>query len=582
MKKILYKNLLQFKDSESGGVVLIVAFILLGLLTAAGVAIDMSRVQSAKGRLSTCLDTAGLAAISKMGDAHTGSTLDWVTANVNKYFAVNCRFGYQDTTGVTITKLELVDDNILTMEAMTRQPTRLLSIVGINSVTITATSIVKRTSDSGIEVVLVLDNTGSMDAQVDPDQPTSAKKIDALKSAAKSLVKKLSLGNASLSSNAWIGIVPFAQAVNIGGTNTPNYSFNSNWVKFDDLNQDFGPTSGSNQSCLGTASTTLAQPNASPPAPATCAYPGKNNATFGHTYWYGCVTERKSPDDISDASPNQKFLPYLFPSQQASDVAAKYPFNQYKKLYPTGLGDMSFVNKLANYWKRLPSDTPSSVSSVTYVTPLWNVMNPPTVVEPFPLGPNAYCPSALTPMTHDTAALNNGIDAMTPNGQTIIPNALAWGWRMLSPNWKDFWGGDMGTAGLPLPYNQDDHIKAVIFMTDGNNYFFPGSYTAYEHLYDGKLGTTDEDKAEKELDSRTRQVCKKMKDKGITIYTIGFGPTDNIHKNAPSGQAPDVNGALLQYCASNKGLYFFAPTNDALDKAFDNIANSLLNPRVAQ
>ena len=586
MQNRFYNKLSQFRDSESGSVVLIVVFVLLAILLSVGAAIDMSRIQSAKAKLSACADTAGLAAVAKMGDVPSDKTVkQWVTDNVNKYFSVNCRFGYEDTTAVAITKFDLQDNNVLTLEVQTTIPTRLMKVIGINTVTITSQSIVKRSSDNGIEVVLVLDNTGSMGLQVDSKQPSSAKKIDALKSAANTLVKKLSLGNTTLTSNAWVGIVPFAQAVNIGGTNTPNNAWNSNWVAFKDGpgQEDFGPTFGANKTCDPingiTAKTTPADYTAKPPTPAHCSYTGTGislNSTSGHTHWYGCVKERLSPDDISDLNPgSKKFSTYYASSQTPADVMVLYPYSKYPGVYLGGPSDMNYVNKLANNWR-------STTLPLTYVTPLWNIMNPPTPDELLPLGPNAFCPAAITPMTHDTGELANGINAMTPNGQTVIPNALAWGWRMLSPNWQGYWGGEMGTAGLPMSYDTPNHEKAIVFMTDGNNYFFPGSYTAYGRLADKTLGTDVEADAVTELDKRTKRVCKNIKAAGITIYTIGFGSSDGINAPATNGPIPEVNGALLQYCASNKNLYFFAPTNEKLADAFVKIANSLLNPRVAQ
>lgn len=585
MKKALYNFFLQYKTSEDGSVVLIVVFILLAMLTSAGVAIDMSRIQAAKSKLSTCLDTAGLAAISKIGDVPNDKTVkQWVTENVNKYFLVNCRFGYQDTA-VSITNMSLsADNNILTMDATTQQTTKVLSVVGINSVIITAHSVVKRASDAGLELVMVLDNTGSMAQQVDSSQPSSAKKIDALKSAATSMVNKLFLGSNTSTSNSWIGIVPFAQAVNIGGTNSPNNSWNNNWVKFN--NEDFGPTFGANSTCDGSPKTTKATST----TPATCSYSNHSETNFKALHWYGCVEARDSPDDISDENPAISPFPvYYFAPQDIISIISKYPNDPptgnhptYPQLYRNPL----WVSALSNPWKRVFIPDPDNFNNVltVYDTPLLNVVNPATVppAYPYPIGPNAYCTSPITPMTHDKATLINGINLMTPNGQTIIPAGLAWGWRMLSPKWRGFWGGDMATSNLPSDYNQNGKIKAIIFMTDGNNSFFPGSYTAYGQLYDKRLGTNNETKAEKELDRRTRQVCDDIKDTGITIYTIGFGQTDNVHNFAAPGQEPDVNGHLLRYCATNSTSYFFAPSNDELDKAFDAIAAALLNPRVSQ
>ncbi|HEU5046961.1 MAG TPA: Tad domain-containing protein [Rickettsiales bacterium] len=558
--------------------IVIIAFVLFALIAAAGVAIDMARVESAKDKLEKCLDTAGLAAISKIGDTPNNMTVKhWIQHNVDKYFSVNCRFGYMGM-GVIVTGAALsADGNELTLDAVTRQPTKLMSIAGIDSVTVTAHSVVRRAAGDSIELALVLDNTGSMDMRVDPSQTSSAKKIDALKSATRMLINKLNLRNAA-TPNAWIGIVPFSQAVNIGGTGSPASTWNAGWVKHDNNNEDFGPAEGYNTTCdayNGRSSTTSGNSG-------YCTYPG--TAThFRATHWYGCVGARAEPYDTSDDTASAAPFPvYEFLSQSAADVANAYPQSSYPQLYQ----DATYINKLANEWKFSPIRNPdgTTMSGTQYKSLLLNVVNPATVppASPYPLGPNAYCPPAVTPLTHDRTALLTGISAMQPGGQTIIPVALAWGWRMLSPKWRGAWGGEMGQYGLPYDYNQKGKQKALVFVTDGYNYFFPGSYTAYGKLADGQLGTKDEAKAEQELDRRTLALCSAMKEQGIQIYTVAFGQSDNINSFAPAGAQAEVNGKLMQDCATSPRMYFFAPTNGKLNSAFDAIANSLLNPRVIQ
>lgn len=572
------KNLfLRFLAAQEGNVIVIVAFVLFALIAAAGVAIDMARVESAKDKLEKCLDTAGLAAISKIGDTPNNMSVKrWIQHNVDKYFAVNCRFGYMGM-GVIVTGQALsADGNELTLDAVTRQPTKLMSIAGIDSVTVTAHSVVRRAAGDSIELALVLDNTGSMDMRVDPSQTSSAKKIDALKSATQMLVNKLNLRNAA-TPNAWIGIVPFSQAVNIGGTGSPGSTWNSGWVKHE-IDEDFGPASGYNTTC----DVYKSHPSTTSGNSGYCTYPGLATY-FKATHWYGCVGARAEPYDTSDDTPSTALFPvYEFLSQSAADIANAYPQSSYPQLYQ----DLTYISKLANEWKFSPIRNPdgSTTPGTQYKSLLLNAVNPATVppASPYPLGPNAYCPSAVTPLTHDRTALLTGISAMQPGGQTIIPVALAWGWRMLSPKWRNAWNNEMSQNGLPYDYNQKGKLKALVFVTDGNNYFFPGSYTAYGKLADGQLGTKDETKAEHELDRRTLALCSAMKEQGIQIYTVAFGQSDNINSFASSGAQADVNGKLMQDCATSPRMYFFAPTNARLNAAFEAIADSLLNPRVIQ
>ena len=78
-------------------------------------------------------------------------------------------------------------------------------------------------SASGLELVLVLDNTGSM---------TQDNKLTSLKTAATTLVNILTGGQNSVP-KLWMGLVPFSQAVNIGTTYTSwmdtTYDNTLNW-----------------------------------------------------------------------------------------------------------------------------------------------------------------------------------------------------------------------------------------------------------------------------------------------------------------------------------------------------------------
>ncbi len=170
------------------------------------------------------------------------------------------------------------------------------------------------------------------------------------------------------------------------------------------------------------------------------------------------------------------------------------------------------------------------------------------------------------------------VNAMTAGGSTLIDVGMAWGYRMLSPNWRGLWGGEMDSNNLPQNYNTPLMNKVVILMTDGMNQLDPNNFTAYKYLDSGVLGTTNYTTANSTLDTRTLAVCTAMKQNGVLIYTIGFGTNGN---NDPT-DATSVNGPLLQACASKPEYYFLAPTNTQLTTAFEQIGDSLANLRVSQ
>lgn len=574
-------------QSEGGSVIILVSFSLLVLVISVGVAIDMARLQTAKAKFNTCLDNAGLAGLSKVSSTPSGMTPQaWVTQVANTYFIANCQsgFGNTSTVGLTSANVQLSpDNNTVTLNATTMQTTKFMSIVGIRNLTLSAHSVVTRADGNGLEVSLVLDNTGSMAMTPNSQSTTtySNTRIYALQQAATSLVNILIGATESTAPpNMWIGIVPFAQAVNIG-------TANSNWLTNNaSANFDYGPVEGTNTSCLSYDGTSSTGGN------GTCAYRLHNGQvpTFHLTNWYGCV-EARIGNDTDDAAPStQAFPPYWAPpttstGQPMTQAGLLDSYSGYSQLTP------AYAAVLANYWTY--SSTNNGITTTTYEDPLQPVIYPPSVPATYPQGPNAYCTSPLTQMTNDKATLLAAINNMVPNGQTIIPVGMSWGWYLLSPNWQGAWGSTMTSNGLPKAYNTTGNIKALVFMTDGYNYFFPGSYTSYKTLLDAQLvgsnpaasdygkQITNETEAEAELDYRTKTICTNMKNDGIIIYTVGFGQTDNINVMAPSG-TPDVDGPLLQSCATDASKYFFATSSAAINQDFEEIAASLSNLRVSQ
>jgi Flp pilus assembly protein TadG len=134
--------------------------------------------------------------------------------------------------------------------------------------------------------------------------------------------------------------------------------------------------------------------------------------------------------------------------------------------------------------------------------------NPPSGF--YNLGPNLGCPISMLPFSTDYSQIMSKIASMFPVmvGGTVTDVGLAWGFRVLSPNWQGVWNAGQSTQTnnlgqtLPLPYNDVVHVpgggniainKVVIFMTDGNNQwgltnlstganFGDNTYTAYRTL----------------------------------------------------------------------------------------------------
>lgn len=377
-------------------------------------------------------------------------------------------------------------------------------------------------------------------------------KLTALKTASHDLVDIL-FGEDTTAENLWIGVVPFSQTVNIG----TNHSAWLDQTHFSSLN-------------------------------------------WGTTSWAGCVDARYSAGrDVTDDPPYDLLLPNANP-----------PAVPYERLKAYYWPDETNASSSNNDWM-IPAGTSSTTSicsnssnctcakkgpcgpvttngittdiqcggsgggaycnkTTTYVQNAYNITSSDT--------PNLNCPSAITPLTNTKATVEAGIDALVARGNTHVGFGAVWGWRLISPRWRGYWGGAMDTNNLPLNYNSPLMSKAVIVMTDGANTMSgassdgknPGIRTAYGYLSEGNLGSTSSSAAVSKLNSNLTSVCNSMKAQGVVVYTILFQETNNTIKT------------LMKGCATTPDHFFDSPTAESLQSAFQTIGDSLANLRISK
>lgn len=212
MLKLLFHNLIR---SEEGSVLPLVGVAMFVLLGGTGLAVDVGRMELARSKLQSSLDSAGLA---------VGAAVNSVNINdeMKKYMEAN--FDGQEINAKIIRQtVELTPDNkLVRVNATAELPTTFMSLFGFDKVQIAASSEVTREM-KGMELALVLDVTGSMAGQ----------KLVDLKNASKDLIN-IVFGNQDTATNLWVGIVPFSQTVNIGTSR-------SSWLASNSFN--WGPTS---------------------------------------------------------------------------------------------------------------------------------------------------------------------------------------------------------------------------------------------------------------------------------------------------------------------------------------------------
>ncbi len=229
-----------------GATAIFVAIGLIPLIGSIGLAVDASLGYLLKSQITKALDTAGLAA--------GRVALDDDAADVARmYFDAN--FGASASVTVTDFDFELDDSRqFVTLTAEATAPTFFMRIFGQDSVQVAARTVIQRQT-TGMELALVLDNTGSM--QDDG-------KFKAMQDAAYDLVDIL-YGEKDEIENLWVSVVPFVTTVNIGTANKA-------WVK--------------------TTDAAHTSPNA------------WTTDSKGSKAWKGCVLARSNPLDTSDTPPS--------------------------------------------------------------------------------------------------------------------------------------------------------------------------------------------------------------------------------------------------------------------------------------
>lgn len=198
----------RFRTDRRGNFATIFALSAIPLVIAAGAAIDISRAYIVENRLNAALDAAALA----VGGA-TGKTQAQLEEIAQAYFDANYPAGKLGVPG-SVAVVQSGSDVILTASA--ELPTSLMGIVGIDTLSVGASSQVTRQGRK-LELALVLDVTGSM---------SSGGRMTALKDASKMLLQILQDSGAP-AGEIKVSIVPFDTAINVGTSNK-----NASWLKW--------------------------------------------------------------------------------------------------------------------------------------------------------------------------------------------------------------------------------------------------------------------------------------------------------------------------------------------------------------
>jgi Flp pilus assembly protein TadG len=449
------------------GAAIAVAFAIMApvIIGAAGMALDYSRAYLVQQRLAQAIDAAALAAAASSTDPAT------IEQKVQDFFDANYP---PEKLGVTFIPEVRVVGNEVIVTGRAEYLTSFLRVMGIDDINLNVETVVQR-EVQGIEVALVLDNTGSM---------STNNNISKLKEASAAFVNTL-FDRTSDPSFIRIGLVPYANAVRVG-----RYGLGQN---------PDGTTYGD-----GSTFVTL---------PAGVSYTTNHGSSSG---WYGCVIEHNPAGWDPNITTNDPY-PY--------DVLDNYegPWDIYR--YETYGCSGSWPNRVCDY-----SASGAGATNCPYA----NIM----------------------PLSSDRDALLDVIgdpdvstDGMRAHGNTLGNIGMAWGYRVLSPEFP-----------FEEAHSWDNEYwkKAIIMMTDGEN-TRDSHYSAFWRSRAHQLNTTD-------YNERFVETCDALKEKDVIIYTITF--------------TAGVSSSTRQYyedCATSEDNYYHVSDPDDLLPLFEQIARELSN-----
>ena len=443
----------KFLKNKNGNVAMMFALVIGPMILAAGVSVDVLRMNQGKQVIKAATDAATMAAARAASDNPDISEDELRRIAINAYETI-----VEDAPNITTVSTDFSSqDGSYGLEAVATIKTSFLSIAGHDTLNVGKTSVANLQTTGALELVMVLDTTGSMYGQ---------KLID-LKAAAQSLVDELLQGGAT---NVNISVVPFAEYVNVGIANR-----GQPWLEVEDdytssatscvttyPNQVITNCNSQTTICISDAVSTRCETSS---CSITQGAPVEVCTDSVDYEWHGCVGSRSYPDNINDE----------------------------------------------DYTTRIPG-----------------IMN-------------TECTTPITALTNDQTILSNAINDLEAYGNTYIPGGLAWGWRALSE------GAPFDEGRSLSSLRSDDGEKVIVLMTDGMNTLVP---TYPEH----EVGSASE------ANDITEELCDKIKDEEIQIYTIAFQVNDTSTQD------------MLQRCASDEKNYFEPENADALAQSFQGIA----------
>lgn len=545
----------EFRKSTSGNVSMMLALSALPMIAVVGAGIDFARITTDRASFQSAVDSALLSVVNSARASFTGLSQAQIderkallAAQAKSFIKAN--YSASDVVKKSVSVSLTVSDSDITLTANHTLPTSLMGIVGTSALNETLTSSVKK-APRPVELALVMDTTGSMGTTY----------MAQAKTAAHSLLNNVyggTLAQKPDSQYVRVALVPFSAAVRL---NQNAYDYSSSWID---------TTGVSSVSRLNFTDPTW--------------YNYLAWTKLASRPWNGCVEARPgtfATDDSppSSGTPDSLFVPYFAPDEPTfSGSSSSYRY------YNSYIGTPTEYSGATSS----PKNSTSSSLNSDLTTLLWRQNNAAkyngasiTSEASSSYGPWFNCDKTpIVPLTYNRANVENGIDAMTSDGSTVIPEGLAWGWKVLSPTapFTKVEAGPSNAATTIAPYGDPRWRKVMVLMTDGENDVLSsgnqvnnlngGWYSSYGRIKaatNNRFGTTSVSAANAALDSNMLAICDNIKRQNVEIYTVAFRVSStNILNN-------------LKTCATDADHAKQAADGIALGTVFSNIGLNVAN-----
>lgn len=506
-----------FISNTQGVSAIIIALLAIPVFGAIGLSVDLGRAYVVKSKLATALDAAGLAAGRNIfaNDAE-------IYADAQKYFDANFPVGYMGTAPVIMDANSITWDEtrqVITLNVDADISTTFMNVLNFPTLTVGANTAINR-ENRGMELIMVLDNTGSMNYNT-----SGTKRIVTLKKAAKNLVDIL-YGDDETKEKLWIGVVPYTTQVNVGPQNI-----------------NFVPTADRDNILSNATSIFTADNNNNTALGRDVDGNGGHDTVYG---WKGCVEMRDDLNggiqDLSDDPPANDFIPYFYTSDEAYDGSNKWASNGVSgsrgpnKYCPPPI--LPLTSEKTAIKAHIDTMETSGATAVNIgliwgwrtISPQWNGR------------------------WYDSSTLN------LPSGYTALP--LNYGEDYMDKVVILMTDGEntLGQYGIYHAYGRQKEVG----IQQGD----AGYNSLYHASGEGVLTASTSTSAYIAMDdAKTAQSCTNMKAAGIIIYTVIF----------VSG-----NETLFSNCATSPKHYFKAATADDLIDNFNSIGEELSNLRISK